>query len=129
MKLGLIKRIDKGDLAKGGGEIPGWIDGLMDPLNQFIEKVGLALQNRLSFVDNFLGKEFEAEFTDSTELEINPFPDSRGSLRVRGVIPLTTGQQYVTAWKWTQKSNGNIGVTFKFDGATSATIRIQILLG
>lgn len=129
MKLGVVKRIDKADLAKGGGEIPKWIDALLDPLNQFIEKVGLALQNRLSLVDNFLGKEFSAEFTDSEELEINPYPDSSRTSRVRGVIPLTTGEVYVTAWKWTQKSNGNIGVTFQFSGATSATVRIQILLG
>lgn len=128
MKLGLIKRIDKSDLAKTG-DVPSWVGPLLDTLNPFIEKVGLALQNKLSFADNFLGKEFETTFTSNTELEINPYITKGTPLRVKGVIPLTTGEVFITGFKWVQKANGNIGVTLTLSGATSAKIKLFILLG
>lgn len=127
MILGVIRRIAKEDLTKLGKVDP-WVDGLLTPLNDFIEKVGLALQNRLTFKDNFLGKVSIHEFTHDTELEINPYPASRGSLNVAGVIPVTTGDVFIDAWKMVRKQNGNIGVTIKFTGATTAKVKLHILL-
>lgn len=127
MILGVIKRISKDDMAKFE-KLPGWIDALLNPLNDFIEKVGLALQNRLTFRDNFLGKISTAHLTHGVELEINPYPGTRGSLRVIGVIPLSTGGLYIDAFKWTAKQNGNIGVTVNFLGGTEADIKLQIHL-
>jgi hypothetical protein len=128
MKLGLLKRIDRADLAKSG-EVPGWVDALLETLNPFIEKVGLALQGRLTLPDNFLGKEIYTDFTHNTELEINPFNAGQNTLRAKGVILMSTGEVFVTAWKWRQKDNGNIAVTIQFSGATTAKVRLHILLG
>jgi hypothetical protein len=128
MILGVIKRISRDDLAKTGEALPKWLDTMLTPLNDFIEKVGLALQTRLTFKDNFLGKVFESKFTHNTELEINPYPAQRGALRVIGVVPVSTGSVFITGFKWLHKSNGNIGVTIKFDGATEGTVRLQIQL-
>jgi hypothetical protein len=128
MKLGVVKRISRDDLAKAGGEMPKWLDALLDPLNDFIEKVGLGLLNRLSFRDNFLGKVVELKFTHDIEQEINPYPDNRGSLRVTGVLPVSTGEAFIEAFKWTQKQNGNIGVTVRFSGTTEATVRLHVHL-
>lgn len=127
MILGVIKRIAKEDMAKFG-QIPNWIDALLNPLNDFIEKTGLALQNRLTFKDNFLGKVVSTEFTHDTELEINPYPSTRGSLSVAGVIPVSTGELSIDAFKWVKKQNGNIGVTVKFVTGTSATLKLFIFL-
>jgi hypothetical protein len=127
MKLGVVKRIAKEDLAKLGKVDP-WVDALLTPLNDFIEKVGLALQNRLTVADNSLGKVITLKFTHDTELEVNPYPGTRGSLSVSGVIPVSTGEVFIDAFKWVKKQNGNIGVTFKFTGATSASVKLQIQL-
>jgi hypothetical protein len=126
MKLGLLNRIDRGNLAKAGGDIPKWIDPFLETLNQFIEKVGLSLQNRLTFNDNFLSKEVEREFQHDVELEINPSLQAGQSLRVRGIVPMSTGTVFIVGFKWAYKSNGNVGVTIKLDGATTATIRLQL---
>lgn len=128
MKLGLIRRIDKGDLSRAG-DVPKWIDPLLDTLNPFIEKVGLALQNRLTFVDNGLGKEYSGQFTTDVEKEINPRLPGQQTLRVQAVYPLTTGELFITGFKWVQKDNGNIGVTIKFSGGTEATVKLRIELG
>lgn len=127
MILGVIKRISKDDMAKLE-KLPKWIDALLTPLNDFIEKVGLALQNRLTFKDNFLGKVGTFTFVHDSELEINPYPATRGSLRVAGVIPVSSGDMFITAFKWVSKSNGNIGVTIKFSGGTTANVKLQIQL-
>ncbi len=127
MILGVIKRIPKDDMAKIE-KLPGWIDALLTPLNDFIEKVGLSLQNRLTFRDNFLGKIVVNEFTHGTELEINPYPGVRGSLRPVGITPMSTGEISIDAFKWVSKANGNVGVTISFLGGTEATVRLKIEL-
>jgi hypothetical protein len=129
MKTGLLKRISRDDLAKAGDALPRWVDVMLQPLNDFIEKVGLALQNKLTFRDNFSGKIIERKFTNDVEQEINPYPDSsRGALRPSACYPATTGNLFITGFKWVQKDNGNIGVTIKFTGGTEATVRLHIHL-
>lgn len=127
MKLGVLKRISKDDLVKMG-DVPKWIDALLTPLNDFIEKTGLALQNNLTFQDNFLGKQVYLNFTHDTELIINPFPATRGSLKVGGVIPISTGGVFIDSFKWVAKADGSIGVTIQMTGATTAKFKLQILL-
>lgn len=127
MILGVIKRIAKDDLVKLG-EVPKWVDALLTPLNDFIEKTTLAMQNRLTMKDNLLGKQVNLVFTHNTELIINPYPSTRGSLKVGGVIPLSTGSVFITGFKWVQKQDGSIGVTVQLSGGTSATIKLQIFL-
>lgn len=128
MKLGTIRRISKEEMAGAGGEIPKWVDPFLGPLNDFIEKVGQALQNRLTFKDNMLGKVVEREFEDNVELEVNPYPSTRGSLRVVAVYPASTGGALITGFKWIHKDNGNIGVTFTFTGTPTSAVRLQIHL-
>ena len=141
MKLGLLKTIAKSELAKGGGEIPKWVDAFLGPLNSFIERVGIALQGRLTFEDNFLCKVTALEFTHATELLVNPSIDGGGALRVTGVLPLSAGGLAIDKFKWTQKDTGSVGITLSFENgvdpasatptvpATKATCRILILLG
>ncbi len=71
MRLGTIKRISKEDMARKG-DVPAWIDPMLETLNEFIEKITQALNGNLTFADNFLCKEVEQEFTDATELILSP---------------------------------------------------------
>jgi hypothetical protein len=132
MKLGTIKRISKDDLARSGDDLPKWIDALLDPLNQAIEKFTLALSGGLTFDDNFSSKRVSLTFTHATEQLVNPFPQGSRKLRVIGVLPVSCGNESIDAFKWVVKTDGSIGVTFQFDGGTSATqavCSIIILLG
>jgi hypothetical protein len=132
MKLGTIKRISRDDLAKSGGEIPKWVDAFLDPLNQFIEKVGIALTNGLTFDDNLLCKRTKLTFTHGVEQVVNPFPIGSRNLAVVGVFPISAGNESIDKFKWITKTDGSIGVTFQFDGGTSSTqaiCSIIILLG
>lgn len=132
MKLGLIRRISKEDISRASSDVPKWIDAFLSPLNEFIEKVGLALQNRLTFENNFLCKIIQTEFTHNTALEVNPSVNVQNNLRVRGVIPVSAGGQVVDKFGWSQLANGNLSITFNFDGGTSstkATCYVIILLG
>lgn len=51
MRLSTQKRILREDLK----EAPGWIDGLIDPLNNFMESVYNALNSNLSIGENIMG--------------------------------------------------------------------------
>ena len=127
MKLGTIKRISRDDLVKSGGEIPKWVDAFLDPLNQFIEKVGLALSNGLTLEDNFLTKKVKISFTHGVEQRINPFPVGSRNLSVVGVVPVSYGNESLDKFKWIHNSDGTISVTFQFDGGTSSTSAICTL--
>lgn len=132
MKLGTIKRISKDDLARTGDELPKWLDAFLDPLNQAIEKFALALSNGVTFDDNFLCKRTKLTFTHGVEQLINPFPTGSRNLSVIGVFPISSGNEAIDKFKWVSKTDGSIGVTFQFDGGTSATqaiCSIIILLG
>ena len=124
MKIPVTRRISKEDLR--GGELPGWIDGLLTPLNQFITTIATALQNRLTFEENFQAKVLEFSFQHDTELAINP---QAGRLRVTGILPSYAGGAIVTGFGWTQKSNGNVGITFQFSDSGTHKCKIVILIG
>lgn len=129
MKLGIIKNISRDDLARAGGEMPKWLEAMLSPLNDFIEKVGSSLQNKLTFEDNFLCKRVSLEFATGEEKLINPKTDNLGNLRAIGVLILSTGGIKIDKWKWRQATDSSIGVTIDFDGGTSATCTVLILLG
>lgn len=124
MKIGVVKRISKEDLKSK--DLPAWIDQLLYPMNDFITKVVVALQGKLTFQDNFSASVLDKKFESGTELEINP---QSGNIRVSGVLPLYAGGKTVTGFQWDYKSNGNIGVTFTFSGGGSANCKILVLLG
>ena len=127
MRLSSIKRISKEDMARQG-EVPKWVDPMLDTLNDFIEKVTVAINGNLSFPDNFLCKEIEQEFEDGVELEINTKLDGRAQLRAYGVLPESTGGVELDALQWRILPSGNIAVTMIFGTSTKATCRILILL-
>jgi hypothetical protein len=129
MKLGILKRIPKENLQQAG-DLPKWIDVLLDPLNSFIESIGNALQGRLTFEDNFLCKVDTQTYTAGVELLINPYRENQSNLRVKGVIPLYANGSIIDTFGWVRKQKGNIGVTFSFaGGVTAASCTILILLG
>lgn len=126
MKLGLISRLSKQIF---GSDPPKWRDEFLAAINPFIEKVGLALQNRLTFEDNFLCEVISRKFTDNIALELNPFTRNSRNLRVTGVLSLDAGGLQVDGFKWVQKDNGNIAVTYQFSGGTEANCKVLVLLG
>jgi hypothetical protein len=129
MKLGIIKRILKDDLARSG-ELPPWLDAFLQPLNDFIEKVGSALQNRLTFADNFLCKIVSQSFNSGVEYQITPnLTGGNASLKVIAVLVLDAGGGTVDKFRWSRKSSGNIGVTITFSDVASSTCSIILLLG
>ena len=76
MKLSQIKTVSKDSLSKAG-ELPKWIDALLQPLNQFIENVGQALQGQLTFKDNFLCKVTSERLAHGAETEVNPYTSAK----------------------------------------------------
>lgn len=127
MKLGTIKRISKEDMSQKG-EVPAWMDPMLETLNTFIEKVTQALGGNLSFEDNFLSKLVETEFEDGVELIVSPRIDGRTGLRAYGVLPISASGAEVASLSWRNLDNGNVGVTFGFGTADTFKCRIIILL-
>ena len=126
MKISNLARLLKDDFTRLG-QVPGWIDALITPLNQLIDTVGNALGNNLTFVDNFYCLQQTQSFTHGTELQINP----KSKTKVLGVLLPDTGGQMITGYRFTRKSNGNIGVTINFlaGSGTTASCTVIILLG
>jgi hypothetical protein len=130
MKLGVLRRILKDDLAKSG-EIPSWMDSLLQPLNEFIEKVGLALQGRLTFADNFLCKVITQSFSSGASYSLSTaLAAGASSFKVVGVLLLDGGGGTVDKFKWARNSDGkSVQVTITFSDVPSATCSVVILLG
>lgn len=116
MIIGTISRIIKEDLAKSG-DLPKWIDSLVDPLNGFITTIGQAIKGQLNFADNFLCKVYTIELTHGKALSINP----QSRLKVTGMLPLDGNGQRIDSWGFTRNQDGTLSVTVKFDGGTSTT--------
>jgi hypothetical protein len=129
VKIDVIKKVDRADLA-ARGEIPPWVDPLIDAINQFIDPVGRALAQRLDFENNFLCRKIEAEFTTDVESIFNPTVKAPiVNPKAIGMIPIHTGGVTLTGQKFTQKDDGTIGITLTFTGATTADFRIILFLG
>ena len=126
MKLPVLRRILKEDLQKAG-EVPSWIDALLDPLNEFIDNVTLAFRNNITFPDNFAGKLVSISFTHNVELNVNPGSNAK----ILGVMPLGALNESTVSFKWVKQIDGSLGITFGFGsgGTTSAVCTIYILYG
>ncbi len=127
MKLGLIRRISKEDMARYG-DVPKWMDPLLDTLNTFIERVATALNGNLAFPDNVLCKEFSQNFTSATAYTINPHLDGRPQANAYGVLVIDTNGAEVTKFLWSKLASGNISVTITFSAATTNKCTLLILL-
>lgn len=127
MKLGLIRRISKEDMARHG-DIPKWVDPMLDTLNEFIEKITTALNGNLTFADNFLCKEYSQDFQSGTAYTVNPQIDGRTQLRPYGVLVVDTNGATIDKVLWTKLATGSISVTLTFSAATTNKCTILILL-
>lgn len=123
MILGTVRRILKEDLARSG-EVPGWVDALLSPMNEFIEKVTTAISGRLTFRDNIRCKVYSEKFSSGVAKEISIPAKSR----VSGVIAIDAFGQVITGYGFVRKSNGNIDMTFTHDGSDAVTCTVIILL-
>lgn len=124
MKIGLNRRITREDLRSG--DLPGWIDQLLVPLNQFITTMVTAMTNRLTFEENFSANVLTFKLAHNTELEINP---QSGRLRVIGILPSYSGGSILTGFGWEQKTNGKVGLTATFSDSGTHVCKFIVLLG
>lgn len=122
MKLGVIRRINKEELARSG-DVPQWVDPLILTLNQFMDGVVTALSGRVSFSDNIQCKIITQVFTSGTEVAINP----QSSIKPLGVIPITAVGKAIDSYKFAVKDNGNVGITLTYVGAGTAEATCIIL--
>lgn len=127
MKLGTIKRISKEDMARKG-QVPTWVDPMLDTLNEFIEKITQAVSGNLTFADNFLAKTHYQSFTHNVAQIVNPNIEGRTQLTVDGVIPIDTNGVTVTGFKWSRLDTGNIEVTFSFSSSVTTKCKILIIM-
>ena len=115
MKISTVRRIVKEDLVRAG-EVPAWIDSLLNPVNQFIDTVSQALRGNLSLGDNLRGKLVTIKLDHGVEKAISPSPLNS---RVLGLLPLAFDEKILTQWSWRIKSDGQIGVTFYFSDSST----------
>lgn len=128
MKISVLKRISKEDLARSGDALPTWIDALLDPLNTFIENVGLSVQARLTLSENFARQVVTQTFNSGQTYEINPLASSTIRGRVVSIIPGYLGGKDLLGLQWDFKNNGNITIKLTFTGGGSAACTLYILL-
>jgi hypothetical protein len=121
-KLGVIRRIAKEDLTKGG-DLPAWVDPFITTLNQFIDATTSALQNRLTFADNFNCKTVVLDFTSGTDQILGQ--SSYG--RPIGVLPVSCGGKGLTEFKTRFNDQGDFVVTLTFNGGGTSTCRLILL--
>lgn len=126
MKTPTIRRILKDDLVRASSDpIPGWVDQMLEPLNQFIDSVVTGLRNQLTFGDNFASKIISVKLTHAVETQVNPSPLKS---KVIGIIPLSFDVQFLDSYNWNLKSSGLIGVTFKFVNTSATNVPCSFLL-
>lgn len=135
MKIPVIRKVLKDDLARAGGEIPAWMDGFLYTLNQFIETVGSALQGRLTFADNVASKRITLTFEHAVSQDVA----IDAGQTISGVIPVlctnstdtTANANIVSGVKVTLKGNGVVGIQVNFAGGAGvkATVTLLILYG
>jgi hypothetical protein len=123
MILGTIRRILREDLARSG-ELPKWIEPFLSPLNEFIEKVVLALTGRLTFKDNFRCKVYTGKFASGTPKEVSVPVGAR----VFGILAVEVLDQVITGYGFDRKANGNLSVTITHDGSGEIQSSVVILL-
>lgn len=127
MIIPLLKRILKEDLARQG-QLPPWIDALLSPLNEFIDRITTSLRGNLTFSDNFSGKFLTINLTHAVETIVA----SGAKVKVVGVLPLYFSDLQMESFGWTRKSDNSVGLTIKFVGGSSTTkadCSFQILYG
>ena len=123
MKLGVIKQIDKRTM---GQDLPSWLDALLSPINQFFDRVTLALNRRLTFEENIQCTVKTLEFTSATEKKVNPDAES---LRVLSMFVGSCESKTLTGKKLVLYNDDTVGITLTFAEGGSANCRVYLILG
>lgn len=123
MLIRLVRRIAKEDLAQKG-ELPAWIDSLLNPINNFLDNTISALRNGITFRDNVLCQVASQKFRHDVESEIQV----NGPYKIQGMIPVMAEADFITGFKLTRKTNGNAGVTLKLSSGDEANCTVIVLL-
>lgn len=124
-KLPTVRRIVKEDLQRFG-DIPEWIDGLLQPLNSFLDFTSIALRNKLTFADNFASTVVQIDLTHNTFKEVSP----RSNSRVIGILPIwAESGETIASYGFEALTNGNINLKVTFgSGSGTKQVRVVILL-
>lgn len=120
-----IEKILTDDLSKYGEQVPKWATEVAMPvINQALEIIGLALQNRISFSDNLYGTEITLTLTHGVAQKYS-LPSGR---ICKGVSLIDASGQIVTGFGFTRNSDASISMTANFaaGGTTAASCLLQI---
>jgi hypothetical protein len=123
MKLGVLTRIDASDIKKAE-DSPGWLNLLIDPLNQIIENIVKAMSNNLTFVDNFSCVQVSVKIQNAVEFVVTP----QTPRKVLTVLLLEANGYQVSSFGWTRKADGKIGLTASFIGSPTGQIDSKFLI-
>jgi len=120
-----IKRILKSDIP----EAPGWLEKLLNPLNEFLDNAVGALRNKLTFGDNFYCNIKEFDFTHAEELQVGHSLDAYKGLLVLSTPQMTSADYAIVGWKARIIDKSTLGVVVYFQGAgsTKGPVKICIL--
>ena len=135
-KLPSINKIVKESIK----DAPGWVDGLIGPINSFFETIYYAFNKNLTFEDNFVAQIVELTFTTGgTYFSGDVFPEvsfkrtifnRAQGLMIMSIIqvennytPITGG----TSLQW-EDMNGNIKIYYVSGLADSKTYKMRLLL-
>lgn len=112
-----VKSIRREDLKE---ETPDWIDGLLTPLNTFMDTTITALRNGVNHRDNMRATLKKFTFTTAVELEV-----SHKYNGMVGVQVLYCEDFYKVVTR--QIDNDTVGITLKFDTSTTEEVTFAII--
>lgn len=120
MRIGVFKRLSREDLA-GALDVPDWIDQLLGAINQQLEPMSIALNNKLSFADNFFSYVTTQTFTHGAKLAVNP---QNTTAKVIGMVPLyaADANYLVNSYGFEVLQNGSVNVTLYFAKRTDGSL-------
>lgn len=124
MKIAPLKRIEKQDLANKG-DLPAWLDVLIQTLNQMFPPVVTALQKNLTLNDNFFGRQSDIKLTSGVSQKIS----SQSIFKVIGVQVLDIGGNTLTKFKWSRNTDATISVSLTWDEGGSAMCKLFLYFG
>ena len=101
-------------------EVPDWIDSILKPLNTFMDTTIGALRNGINYRDNLKATLKKFTFTTAIELEVTHIYNGRVGVQV-----LYCEDFYKIATR--QIDNDTVGITLKFDTATTEEVTFAII--
>lgn len=133
-KLPEFKRVSREDLK----DAPDWVEGLIGPLNSFMDSVTRGLNKNITFQENIRGAIKDLEFTTSSTYNTGTFTPvtftyGGGALRPQGVVILQLRQENGAIIKtaislsWSE-SNGSISIDYVAGLANSTRYFLRVLV-